>query len=110
MRFRRDLGRQVDASVARDATLLHAISANTATLNRIDYACRRDRAFVQDLFDNVPNGVESRTAAMAVLCAAVCAMHGPYNHMVPTALLLIAIYILSRSAERSQRTMVSDVT
>ena len=54
--------------------------------------------------------MDSKTAAIAVLYAAVCAMHGPYNRMIPTALLLIAIFILSRSAERSQRTMVSDVT
>ena len=111
VRFRKDVKRQVDASVARDAALLHAIETSaTSVLNKIDFSYRRDRAFVQELFNDVPDGVDSKTAAIAVLCAAVCAMHGPYNRMVPTALLLLAICILSRSAERSQRTMVSDVT
>ena len=111
MRFRKDVKRQVDASVARDAALLRAIETSaTSVLNKIDFGYRRDRAFIQELFDTVTEGVDSKTAAIAVLCAAVCAMHGPYNRMVPTALLLLAIYILSCSAERRQRTIVGDVT
>ncbi|KZV62436.1 ankyrin [Peniophora sp. CONT] len=110
VRFRRNMLREVDASIARDATLLRAFrDGNTAVMNKLDAGPRRGQALVQELSEAVPTGVDSKTAAIAVLCAAVCAMHGPYDRTVPTALLLVAIYILSQSSGRHERALVHDV-
>ncbi|KZV61778.1 hypothetical protein PENSPDRAFT_274656 [Peniophora sp. CONT] len=108
-RFRTMLLRRLDALVARDATLFRIISENTAALSDLRETSRRSSDLVQELFTSVPNGVDSRTAAVAVLCAAVCAMHGPYERVIPTALLLVAICILLRSPERYRRALVQDV-
>ncbi|KZV61775.1 hypothetical protein PENSPDRAFT_274540 [Peniophora sp. CONT] len=111
VRFRKNLLRQVDASVARDAVLLRAIDGNTTLLHKLDaiMPSRGHTSAVEELSSSVPDGVDSRTAAIGVLCGAVCAMHAPYDRMIPTALLLVAIYILSRAPGRHRRALVGNV-
>ncbi|VDC06695.1 unnamed protein product [Peniophora sp. CBMAI 1063] len=111
-RFRTQLLSQLEVLVARDSTLSHVVKSETAVRARLPIASRTrrdDPALVQHLFDHVPHWVDSRTATVAVLCAAVCAMHGPYDHLVPTALLLVAICILLRSPESRTLTLPQDV-
>ncbi|KZV74381.1 hypothetical protein PENSPDRAFT_204117 [Peniophora sp. CONT] len=108
-RFRNLLADQFRALVEREAANSCAMGGIRSSLCELQISSRRDHAFVDELFRSAPNGIDSRTVAVAVLCAAVCAMHGT-NRTVPTALLLIAIYILSRSGMHHARALPKEVS
>ena len=101
--------RGFDTLIAQNGTISRAIDCNTAMTNDLRKTVRRDDALVRELFDSLPDNVDGQTAVVAVLCAAICVM-GPYDQVAPKALLLILIYILSRSSTRHDRALVQDVT
>lgn len=59
----------------RHSALSEVIGANSLVLDELQVASRSNHAFVQRLFESVPDGVDSRTASVAVLFVAVCTMH-----------------------------------
>ena len=101
--------RGFDTVIAQHDTLSLAINRNTTILYETRKPHRREDALVRELFDSLPDNVDGQTAVVAVLCAAICVM-GPYDQVAPKALLLILIYILSRSSTRHDRALVQDVT
>ena len=107
-RFRTNTIRRFDAIITQNYTLSLAINRNTTLMYESRKPHRREDALVRELFDSLPNSIDGQTAIAAVLCAAICLM-GPYDQVAPKALLLIMVYILSRSSGRHDRALVQDV-
>ena len=107
-RFRAKVIRGFDTIIAQNSTISHAIQLNTATSRQASKAVCRNDALVRELFDSLPDNIDGQTAVVAVLCAAICAM-GPYDQVAPKVILLILIYIMSRSSGIHCRSLVQDV-
>ena len=105
--FQTALRRQFSNLLSQHATLSRAVHEHIGEMR--SNTRRINRTLVQDLYNDVPEGLDGKTAAVAVMCAAVCAMHGPYDRAVPTALLLVAIYILLQSSGRQGRALAQGV-
>ena len=87
----------------------HAIESNTVCGNKqASKAARRDGTLIGELFDSLPDDIDGQSAMAAVLCAAICLM-GSHDQIAPKALLLIMVYILSRSSGRHDRALLQDV-
>ena len=107
-RFRTKAIHGFDTIIAQNDTLSLAINRNTTLAHETWKPHRREDALVRELFDILPDNIDGQTAVVAVLCAAICAM-GPYDQAAPKLILLILIYIMSRSSGMHCRALVQDV-
>ena len=101
--------RGFDTIIAQNHTMSHAIESNTVCgTKQASKVARRDGTLIGELFDSLPDDIDGQTAMAAVLCATICLM-GPHDQVAPKALLLIMVYILSRSSGRHDRALLQDV-
>ncbi|VDB87234.1 unnamed protein product [Peniophora sp. CBMAI 1063] len=106
--FRTNVLNKMDALVSQHGDLSDTIHRHTVLAIRRRNTPHRHDGLVRDLYECLPEGVDSQVAVIAVLCAAICAM-GPYDQVTPKALLLVLIYLLSRSSGKRDHALALDV-